>query len=213
MRSSSAGNNEFAEAAARLFAKRATAPLDGVSELPPSPDPAGGWEDSSTSFFSSGLRPGPVLFRTLLLAPLVVVGFLVVWNLRPEPPLAVPPKSVPLKRVAEVKAEVREPVDVPRSPPPVGQEVVEVNPVAVPDPVAAAPPPAEVPVAPLTKDEVKELQSKLAAVGFGPGPVDGVVGPQTQAALRRYAEARGFANPDATRELLSRLTAESSAGK
>ena len=79
--------------------------------------------------------------------------------------------------------------------------------------VAAAPPPAEVSAAPLTKDEIKELQGRLGAVGFGPGPIDGVVGPQTQAALRRYADARGLANSDATRELLSRLKGESSARK
>ena len=170
--------------------------------------------NSSTSFFSSALRPVRVLSRTLLLAPFVVVGFLAVWYFRPEPPQPVPAKPLPVKRVAEVNPEVREPVDVPkRPPPPVRQEVVEVKPVAVPEPVAAAPPPAEVPAAPLTKDEIKELQGKLGAVGFGPGPIDGVVGPQTQAALRRYADARGLANPDATRELLSRLKAESSARK
>jgi peptidoglycan hydrolase-like protein with peptidoglycan-binding domain len=91
--------------------------------------------------------------------------------------------------------------------------VVEVKPVAVPEPVPAAPPSAEVPATPLTKDEIKELQGKLGAVGFGPGPIDGVVGAQTQAALRRYADSRGLANPEATRELLSRLKAESSARK
>src|SRR5207244_3012408 len=107
-----------------------------------------------------------------------------------------------------------EPVDVPKSPPPppVRQEVVEVKPMETPQPLApAASPPPEVPAAPLTKDEIKEMQGKLGAVGFTPGPIDGVVGPQTQAALRRYADARGLANPDAMRELLSRLKAEASA--
>ena len=77
--------------------------------------------------------------------------------------------------------------------------------------VATPPPEREIPSAPLTKDEIKELQGKLGQVGFGPGPIDGVVGPQTQAALRRYAVARRLGNADATRDVLPRLKAESSA--
>ncbi len=208
MRPPSATNNEFADAAARMFANRA--PLDGVSDLPPSPDPADAWEGSSSSFLSA-LRPGSHLSRTLLLVLFVAIGFLVVWYLRPEPPQPVPAAPLPVKRVAEVKPEFRAPVDMPKSPPPpIRQEAVEVKPVAPSEPaVAASPLPSpKVPAAPLTKDEIKELQGKLGAIGFGPGPADGVVGPQTQAALRRYAQSRGLANPDATRELLSRLEAE-----
>src|SRR5438045_3169213 len=123
MRAPAATHNEFAEAAARLFANRASGPLNGASERPPSPEPADGWEDP-TSAASSGHRRGPVLSRALLLAPFVVIGFLAVWYLRPEPPQPVPSRSLPVKRVAEVKAAVREPADVPKSPPPpVRQEV------------------------------------------------------------------------------------------
>lgn len=63
-------------------------------------------------------------------------------------------------------------------------------------------------VAPLTWDEVRELQSELGALGFVPGPVDGVVGPMTQSALRKYAESRDIPNEEATRDLLIRLKAE-----
>jgi hypothetical protein len=208
---------EFAEAAARMFAKRANATtLDGRAETPPPLDHAEVWEDPSSSFWNR-LRSGPILSRALLLAPLVVVGFIIVWMFRPEPqqpapPLSaspVPASSVPAKRV-EQKAELREPpvaARVPASSPPVRQEVVEAKPVKVPEPVVPAVA-AEAPATPLSSDEIKLLQGKLGALGFGPGPIDGVVGPQTQAALRRYAQSRGLANPDATRSLLSRLEAE-----
>jgi hypothetical protein len=212
MRPPSAANNEFADAASRMFAKRANAPRDSLSEFSISPDSATEWEEPSSS---STLRPGSALFRALLLAPFVVVGFLVVWYLRPEQPQPVPPKPPAVERVAEVKPKAREPVDVPRTPPPpVRREAVELKPPASPPQtatVAAPPPEQEIPSAPLSKDEIKELQGKLGQVGFGPGPIDGVVGPQTQAALRRYAEARRLANADATRDVLSRLKAESSA--
>ena len=83
-------------------------------------------------------------------------------------------------------------------------------------PVAPAPPAAVAvvpPSRPLSKDEVKELQGKLGAVGFTAGPIDGVVGPQTQAALRRYAQSRSLAKPDATQETLLRLRSETQASQ
>jgi peptidoglycan hydrolase-like protein with peptidoglycan-binding domain len=46
-------------------------------------------------------------------------------------------------------------------------------------------------LAPLRRDEVREVQSKLRSFGFDPGPVDGTVGPMTQGAARRYEQARG----------------------
>jgi peptidoglycan hydrolase-like protein with peptidoglycan-binding domain len=42
---------------------------------------------------------------------------------------------------------------------------------------------------------VKELQQKLQAKGFGPGPIDGVFGPRTEAALVAFQRATGLA-PD-----------------
>src|SRR5689334_24592832 len=57
--------------------------------------------------------------------------------------------------------------------------------------------------APLTKDEIKEMQGKLGAAGFTAGPIDGIVGPQTQAALRRYTQARSLPTPEPTQEVLS----------
>ena len=62
--------------------------------------------------------------------------------------------------------------------------------------------------APLTPDEIRELQGKLKAAGFNPGAIDGIVGPQTRGALRTDAQSRSLQNADATRDLLVRLNAE-----
>jgi peptidoglycan hydrolase-like protein with peptidoglycan-binding domain len=62
--------------------------------------------------------------------------------------------------------------------------------------------------APLTTDEIRELQGKLKAGGFNPGGIDGIMGRQTRGAVREYAEARALPNADATRDLLVRLKAE-----
>jgi peptidoglycan hydrolase-like protein with peptidoglycan-binding domain len=71
--------------------------------------------------------------------------------------------------------------------------------------------PAPDSAAPLTPDEIRDLQGKLKAAGFNPGAIDGAIGRQTQSALREYAEKRALPNADATRELLVRLKAEAPA--
>jgi peptidoglycan hydrolase-like protein with peptidoglycan-binding domain len=44
----------------------------------------------------------------------------------------------------------------------------------------------------LSRERVRRAQERLAAAGFDPGPVDGVVGARTRAALRAFQEARGL---------------------
>jgi hypothetical protein len=51
--------------------------------------------------------------------------------------------------------------------------------------------PATTSVHPLSNEEFRELQAKLATLGHDPGPVDGLFGPQTIAAVKRYEIARG----------------------
>ncbi len=36
--------------------------------------------------------------------------------------------------------------------------------------------------------EVEKLQESLKRIGFGPGPIDGVFGPKTEAAVRKFQE-------------------------
>ncbi|MGZ5905735.1 MAG: peptidoglycan-binding domain-containing protein [Reyranella sp.] len=70
------------------------------------------------------------------------------------------------------------------------------------------PPPAPAKPAPLNADEIRELQGKLKALGFDPGAIDGVVGPTTLRAVRKYSQARAIANSEVTRDLLVRLRSE-----
>lgn len=46
--------------------------------------------------------------------------------------------------------------------------------------------------APATSGNVKGVQSKLAALGYNPGPIDGVAGPRTQAAVRSFQADHGL---------------------
>ena len=48
------------------------------------------------------------------------------------------------------------------------------------------------PAPPIDLSTVRGLQTRLAALGFGPGPIDGVRGPKTIAAVRAFQRARGL---------------------
>jgi hypothetical protein len=74
----------------------------------------------------------------------------------------------------------------------------------VPPPVDAAPvartespPPKTVVSQPLDSSGIAELQTKLSVLGFAPGPIDGVAGPLTVAAIKRYQQSRGRAQTGA----------------
>jgi hypothetical protein len=72
---------------------------------------------------------------------------------------------------------------------------------AAPDPSTAA---AQMPAA-----EVREVQGRLRAMGFNPGPVDGSVGPLTENAAKQYQRARGLEATGAVdRNLLAQLRQE-----
>jgi membrane-bound lytic murein transglycosylase B len=43
----------------------------------------------------------------------------------------------------------------------------------------------------LTKDQIQKVQERLTAEGVDPGPADGVMNPQTEAAIRHYQEKEG----------------------
>jgi hypothetical protein len=66
---------------------------------------------------------------------------------------------------------------------------------------------------------IGQAQERLKAAGYDPGSVDGVLGPQTRAALRRYQASQGLpttgALDEATRQVLlpSDLTHEDAEGK
>jgi peptidoglycan hydrolase-like protein with peptidoglycan-binding domain len=58
----------------------------------------------------------------------------------------------------------------------------------------------------LDKGQIQVVQERLKEFGFDPGPVDGVLHPQTEAAIRQYQEKHGLpvsgALDEATRESL-----------
>jgi putative peptidoglycan binding protein len=98
---------------------------------------------------------------------------------------------------------------------PAPSESVDPAPPAQPLLVATAPAASNQPVPTadqkeLTFAEVLELQTLLNSLGMRPGFLDGIPGPRTAAAIRRYEEAKGQSptgNP--SRELLERLRQES----
>jgi hypothetical protein len=66
---------------------------------------------------------------------------------------------------------------------------------SAPAPVSAVstPEPMSAPIKgtrPLNRDEVREMQARLKGFGFYAGPVDGLPGPKTTAAVKRYRNAR-----------------------
>jgi peptidoglycan hydrolase-like protein with peptidoglycan-binding domain len=96
---------------------------------------------------------------------------------------------------------------LPAAPPLTAKELVKSTP-EFPPSASQIPSTAGPRSAPLTSDEIRELQGKLKAAGFNPGAIDGFVGRQTRSAMRDYAQARSLPNADATRDLLVRLNAE-----
>lgn len=88
--------------------------------------------------------------------------------------------------------------------PPVVARPAESITTIVPPPAAAAPvaraesaAPKTVVSQPLDSRGIEELQTKLSVLGFAPGPVDGVAGPLTVGAIRRYQQSRGRAQTGA----------------
>jgi hypothetical protein len=217
--------NEFADAVARMFEHRQQAAPD----FPPSlrdddrvrddirarddvrvRDEAD-WETPRPSILRS-LAGASGLRRALSIVPLAILGYVIVWFLYFEPS-----QDVTAKSAVEATPEVIQ-AAAPVVPPPPPVAEAKPAPTAAPAATAtpaAAPPPAvavAAPSRPRSKDEIKELQGKLGAAGFTAGPIDGVVGPQTQAALRRYAQSRSLAKPpEPTQETLLRLRSETQA--
>jgi hypothetical protein len=216
--------NEFTDAVARMFEHRQQAAPDFAPPLRDdvrvrddvrARDEADDWDAPRPSILGA-LVGASALRRALSIVPLAVIGYVIAWFLYFEPS-----QDVTAKSAVEAKPEVIQSA-APVVPPPPPPPVAEAKPAPTPAPApaatvtpASAPPPAvavAAPSRPLSKDEIKELQGKLGAAGFTAGPIDGVVGPQTQAALRRYAQSRSLAKPpEPTQETLLRLRSETQA--
>jgi peptidoglycan hydrolase-like protein with peptidoglycan-binding domain len=218
------GSNEFASFAAQLAARQKR-----FAQASAAPPPSVDYEEVTSHPLSSLLAShraasagaGVLLFVT------VSVAALVVWS---DPFQASTP--LPSNRIEQAKADVpaagqREVTVLASVPAPPAAGPPPGAPPASPRTAASPPPGAREPVkatpelsasqmpstlepssAPLTPDEIRELQGKLKAAGFDPGAADGVVGRQTRSAMRGYAQARSLPNADATRDLLVRLNSE-----
>jgi Putative peptidoglycan binding domain len=210
--------NEFTDAVARMFEHRQQSAPDFAPPLRDETPVRGDFdepESSRASLLNTLVGPS-ALRRALSIIPVAVIGYAIAWFFYFEPS-----QNVTAKPVVEMKPEVTQTVAPSEPAPPARQEAAEAKPAPTPAPAPAATTPvapsppqvATAPSRPLSRDEIKELQGKLGAAGFTPGPIDGVVGPQTEAALRRYAQARRLAKPEPTQETLLRLRSETQASQ
>ena len=127
----------------------------------------------------------------------------------PLPPSPVEQAKAAIPRADDMSDKAPPPASAPAISPPPASPSPATSLERPPAPSAPQTPlPAPAKPAPLNTDEIRELQGKLKALGFDPGAVDGVVGPTTLRAVRKYSQARAIANAEATRDLLVRLRSE-----
>jgi hypothetical protein len=61
----------------------------------------------------------------------------------------------------------------------------------------------------LSRADIRRAQELLAQLGFDPGPVDGLIGPRTRAAVESFEQAKGLpASGEVTPALIDRLALE-----
>jgi hypothetical protein len=77
-------------------------------------------------------------------------------------------------------------------PPPPAPAITDAEPPVAPD--APAPDMEKSGLAELNTSEIWELQARLEFLGMRPGSLDGIRGPETAAAIRRYEQSRSQAN-------------------
>src|SRR5882757_2285725 len=223
------GKNEYASFAAQLAARAERLAAERAAAGSHREEPA-----SHSPFFLLASGRAGYVWAGFLLLLFISISVLAVWGLpfqpsellpsgpteqakagvpstgKPEakvsPPVSAPPAAATLvfappasPRTASPPTASPRPVSPPTGPLPVASPALQMPSAAQPNP------------APLTPDEIRELQGKLKAAGFDPGAIDGTIGRQTRSAVREYAVARALPNAAATRELLVRLKAEAPA--
>ena len=162
-------------------------------------------------------RPARLWAGGLLLASLSVGVVAGAWSVARQPAPAPAPAVKPidgarLERSKPATMALKDVVPPPVSTPALPKELWRNDPSSqARDPWASpAPSPASTAAdrTPLNQDEIRELQGRLKAAGLDPGPIDGVVGPRTAAALQKYGAARALANPEPSKAVLARLRTE-----
>jgi len=137
-----------------------------------------------------------------------VAGFYAFEGMNPLPPplhFVIAPERTPSPMPAESPPSLIPPVAV--DPAPAVQALpVEAAPAIsnLPVPIAGTPDQNE-----LSNAEIMELQTLLQSLGMNPGFLDGLPGPRTDEAIKRYEESRGQPQTgNLDRELLKRLRQE-----
>ena len=59
-----------------------------------------------------------------------------------------------------------------------------------------------------SSSHVRELQEALQKSGYDPGPIDGIMGPRTKAALRNYIAVPAPQNPSPADQVIARFRTE-----
>jgi putative peptidoglycan binding protein len=110
----------------------------------------------------------------------------------PSPALPAPPAAAPVDPpAAAVPAPAPAPEPVPEQAP--APSALPVDTASAPDRASdAALVEAAASAAALGPADVKEVQTRLRALGFNPGPIDGHLGRTTQAAIMRYQQDRAL---------------------
>jgi hypothetical protein len=143
----------------------------------------------------------PLLALVLGVALAAVVHAMISPPPEPQAPRAAvvvappPPDPVPPPSAAEIAPA--KPVTIDPPPPPVAPVVI-----AAPEPAA--------PKGKLEAYEIMEVQARLKALGLNPGPLDGLSGAQTVAAIKQYEASKSRPQSGKLdRELLKQLRQES----
>ena len=221
---SPADGDRYASFAAQLAARAERLAAERAAAGSHREEPA-----SHSPFFLLASGRAGYVWAGFLLLLFISISVLAVWGLPFQPSELLPPSvteqaKAGVSSTGKPEAKVSPPVSAPpaaaalvsappasprtASPPPVSPPT---GPLPVTSPALQMPSTAQPSPAPLTPDEIRELQGKLKAAGFDPGAIDGTIGRQTRRAVREYAVARALPNADATRELLVRLKAEAPA--
>ncbi|HYX03777.1 MAG TPA: peptidoglycan-binding domain-containing protein, partial [Reyranella sp.] len=190
--------------AARLaWSKRPRAKVPPTTS-PQSPSRPNEPRDRSLSRLASQ-RPALMWAGGLLVASLSVGVLAATWGGPARPPFKpLDQAKLERSRPTQVSDMLREATPPPVSTPALPKEMWRKDP-----PLAVqAPAPAQASDTPLSREEIRELQTRLKASGFDPGPIDGVVGARTTAAVQQYGTARALGTTEPSKPLLWRLRAE-----
>ena len=154
----------------------------------PAPRPSQALPTEMSPAIENEARPRRVLLKLGLVAALVFGGYLIGHLTAPNHAARTPDANFN-EALAPTPVALAPPAPAPLAPTPLVPASLEAP--SGPPTEVTEPSPASIRTArPLRRDEVRETQAWLKAFGFYPGPLDGLQGPQTKAAVKRYQAAR-----------------------